>query len=487
MNFAHLRDLSDPELLEELLTAPIQIVNLLCRHNTRAGDIIRSNFWQQRYIRDYGHNYTDTDQYDWKSLYKNYGNIYYSGNFFGRDRQSFHPVSADRKFKQFSSGKEHAIFLDTENKPFAIGNNGYRQLGYNGPSNASNFRLLAEYARSISAGFYDTLIINDQTGALATGHNQYKQISTANSDRVTPIQEIYIAGAAKGAIGRSTFIIDTDYYLWAKGDNTNKQLGLGPNTGAIVTEFTRVPNMTALDVYIGDKFTLVIDTTNNVWTCGYNDNGELGLGDFQRRDTFSLVLNNGEPFKAKLAAAGYDRAFLIDMDNNLWAMGRYKAPALTARFNTPTPTGLRAKRVSCGTNHAVVIDMDNYVWGIGANYFNKLGLSETRFTSEFIKLRKDLVHFKAREVACGDHYTLFLSDINYKEEDLGEGLYMNNFNVIQEMLTANLFERFDIPPGEQHRRRNPNNVIAAFYTGAESHLVEVAYNQSTNTILPPLC
>ena len=53
---------------------------------------------------------------------------------------------------------------------------------------------------------------------------------------------------------------------------------------------TQIPNIKAKVVSCGNYHTMIIDLNNNVWAFGYNDYGQLGLGDNQNRNIPTQIL-----------------------------------------------------------------------------------------------------------------------------------------------------------------------------------------------------
>ena len=87
-----------------------------------------------------------------------------------------------------------------------------------------------------------------------------------------------------------TFIIKNDGSLWSCGYNNKGQLGLGDTTNK--TTFTQVTtniNNDVKQIACGGRHTVILKTDGSVWSCGDNEYGQLGLNDTTDRTTFTQV------------------------------------------------------------------------------------------------------------------------------------------------------------------------------------------------------
>ena len=122
-------------------------------------------------------------------------------------------------------------------------------------------------------------------------------------------------------------IIDSDNYLYTCGYNGYGELGLG-NTDDCYN-FTLVDdtniNTKAINVACGYRFTAVItsDAVNNLYTCGYNAEGQLGVNDTSSYDTFQNVTTNISGKKVKKIKCGYAHLAVLTKEetNNLYTCG----------------------------------------------------------------------------------------------------------------------------------------------------------------------
>ena len=76
------------------------------------------------------------------------------------------------------------------------------------------------------------------------------------------------------------------------GWNNCGQLGLGDTTGRNV--FTQITTNTndIKSAYCGENYTIILKNDGTLWGCGKNDYGQLGLGDTSNRSTFTKITTN---------------------------------------------------------------------------------------------------------------------------------------------------------------------------------------------------
>lgn len=126
----------------------------------------------------------------------------------------------------------------------------------------------------------------------------------------------------KIAVGaNTTYIIKTDDTLWCWGYNANGQLGLGDTTvrsspvqiGAL-TDWAQVHCNQGLS----NTHVLAVKTDGTLWGWGYNNVGQLGLGDTAAR---SSPVQVGALTDWAAVWCGYDWTMAIKTDGTLWGWG----------------------------------------------------------------------------------------------------------------------------------------------------------------------
>lgn len=210
--------------------------------------------------------------------------------------------------------------------------------------------------------------------------------------------------------------------VWCSGRNKYFELGLKKNNKYYIPKC--ISNFLVKKVSAGTRHTIFIDIDNNVWVCGDNDCGQLGLGspDFTTHIFYDelyetrtkiprldLPLSN---FKATDVSAGANHTAFIDLDNNVWIFGcnhngELGLGDITNRYSPTKIPNIKAKKIYCGYAHTLIIDMGNNVWTFGYNTQGQLGLGD----HEDRHIPTQIKRLKAIDAAIGE-YCSGIIDLN---------------------------------------------------------------------------
>ena len=214
-------------------------------------------------------------------------------------------------------------------------------------------------------------------------------------------------------VGSWKHLYESFMNVWVCGDNRAGQLGLGEGNQFGMNVPTQIPNFKAKQISSGGLSTAIIDLENNVWVFGANIFGQSfgaqrGLGDTQNRNVPTQIPN----FKAKQVSCGAGSTALIDLENNIWMFGHNHDGQLGLGDNqdrhTPTQIpNLKAKQISHTGPYTGMIDLENNVWTWGVNTVGQLGLGDNQ--KRDVPTR--VPNLKAREVSCGDSSSAII-DLN---------------------------------------------------------------------------
>ena len=167
----------------------------------------------------------------------------------------------------------------------------------------------------------------------------------------------------------------------------------------------------------GQYHSLIV-SNGQVWSTGYNSNGQLGIGNTTSRDTWAATsLNTGIIH----VDAGYATSFALRDDGNLYACGtnvdKQYGDGSNQQSNSWKLVRTNVADVVCGGNFTFIKDAtDGFWYGSGKNNSYQLGLGHNSIVSNFTS-----TGFTADSVYCGDDTTLFLvGDASYV---VGRDLY----------------------------------------------------------------
>ena len=252
----------------------------------------------------YGENYTlilENDGTLWGCGQNNLGQLGLGDTI---NRTTFTQITTNTDdIKEIYCGAYHVFILENDGTLWSCGRNDYGQLGLGDSNNRTTFTQVtinANDIKSIYCGHHYTLILkNDDTlwgtgrnncGQLGLGDTTDRTIFTQVTTNINNIKEIY-CGA------HHAFILKNDGTLWGCGQNNYGQLGLGDDTDR--NTFTQVTTNTdnIKEIYCGCYHTFILKNDGTLWGTGYNNVGELGLGDDTNRNTFTQVTTNVNDIK----------------------------------------------------------------------------------------------------------------------------------------------------------------------------------------------
>ena len=292
--------------------------------------------------------------------------------------------------KQIACGDNHAFILKNDGSVWACGRNDYGQLGLNDTGSRSTFTQVTtniSNVKQIVCGLYHTFILKNDGSVWSCGRNEYGELGSGDAtDRTTFTQVTTNINNDVEQIAcgyQHTFILKNDGSVWSCGYNGNGQLGLG-NTTAYKT-FTKVTtNISDVkQITCGMYRTFILKNDGSIWACGRNDYGQLGLGDTNNRNTFTQVTTNINNDIKQIVCVGY-HTFTIKNDGSVWACGYNNAGQLglndTNNRNTFTQVTTNinndVKQVACGGYHTFIIKNDDSIWSCGRNDYGQLGLGD---------------------------------------------------------------------------------------------------------------
>lgn len=222
-----------------------------------------------------------------------------------------------------------------------------------------------------------------------------------------------------GAGNEHSLFVTRDGKLFTSGYNDNGQCGMG--TTQQVRQPTHVSFLDGEDihqvhVYNGCEHTLVLTKEGKIYSFGYNYRGQLGLGNTNSESTprpIRALLSR----KVVLAACSYHHSLMLCADGSLYSCGRNDSGQLghgdTVDKKTPQlvlncPAGL--KTISCGQFHTVAGTSAGKVFVCGKNDHGQLGLESSSSVRVFTPVV--LAHPEMEpvvQVCCGYYHTLLLS------------------------------------------------------------------------------
>jgi len=307
---------------------------------------------------------------------------------------------------KIATGPGHTLLLKSDGSLWVMGLNGNGQLGDGTYNNTNRPELIvSNNVTAIAAGGRETpnvsghsLFLKSDGSLWAMGYNGFGQLgdgtkspNAPNSGTNRPEEIVPSNVTAIAAGSYHSLFLKSDGSLWAMGNNTYGQLGdgtYGPNKGfsGIVTPEEIVPsNVTAIAA--GGDRSLFLKSDGSLWAMGENFFGELGDGTLNNTNRPEMIVASNV---TAIATGGYHSLF-IKSDGSLWAMGLDNCGQLgdgvpSGDFVwTNLPEQIVASNVTAIaaggapsdllplTEHSLFLMRDGSLWGMGYNGFGELG------------------------------------------------------------------------------------------------------------------
>jgi alpha-tubulin suppressor-like RCC1 family protein len=241
-----------------------------------------------------------------------------------------------------------------------------------------------------------------------------------------------------------TCIYKANGELHVFGYNESGQLGLGDFQNRNVPTLL-MTNKNIKKIYCSGYHTLIhIKSTGELYVFGNNRYGQLGLGDFQNRNVPTLLMTDKN---IKSVHCGEDFTLIYKTTGELYGFGRNSSYELglgdDIHRNIPTLLMIdrSIKNIRCGAAHTLIHKLDGKLYCYGHNGYGQLGLGDNinRFTPILLMTDKSI-----KSIHCGA-----LHNFIYKLDDNGNGkLYGFGYNI-----------RGQLGLGDHHDRNIPTLVM----------------------------
>src|SRR3990167_3971304 len=297
-----------------------------------------------------------------------------------------------------ASGYYHCLFLDSTASVWSCGINGYGGLGLGHyttkltPEKINNLPPII----SISAGQYFSLFVDANGRVWSCGYNLYGQLGLGDVNHRTIPEQIKKLPKIESALALygSSLFLDCEGSVWSCGYNANGGLGLGDTRDRNKAE--KIQGLPAIKSMAGGvDFSMFVDEQGNVWVCGSNSCGELGLGHTTQIN--SPQKNNNLSGIVAVAGGKCHFSMFLDKQGNLFTCGNngYGQLGLGDKNVRHTPQKVNnippmSSLSSCNTAYCYlqIVDCEGGVWSCGRNNCGQLGVGHTSDTLTFQQIAK---------------------------------------------------------------------------------------------------
>lgn len=349
-------------------------------------------------------------------------------------------INFTRKIKSVTCGESHTIFVLTDGTLWSCGCNDHGQLGHD----KSRTRieqvegLTGRQIISVSAGYAHNLAI-DSWGTLfswgSDSHGQLGQQLDGADDKLVNRPKIVKTMATKTVVQAAagffhSVVLTGAGEIYTCGSNSHGQLGLGYANGPNQTKFCLVELLVGLPTVLvtaGGFHSFALSVSGSVFGWGKNNSGQLGVGDTDDKCQ-PTQLATLRSLGVRYITAGADHTAFLTQDGGLFSAGHgtYGQLGHGSLSNEVLPRkilefGRVVTQVACGRCHTLCWTNDK-LYAFGLNSSGQLGFSGGyRNTPVHVKAMSSIV----RSIfAGGDHSIVLLDppDLDIEVPSLGPAL-----------------------------------------------------------------
>ena len=249
----------------------------------------------------------------------------------------------------YEYGSSTIFAIDTEGKIYTWGRNNYGQLGDGTNNNRNNPICISELendlkGKRIANIIYDgstTFALDTEGKVYSWGYNYYGQLGDGtNNKRNTPICISELENDLKGKriakiyeSSDTIFALDTEGKIYTWGYNSSGKLGDGTNNNRnnpiCISELENdLKGKKIANIYeYGSSTIFAIDTEGKIYAWGRNDDGQLGDGTNNNRNTPICISELENDLKEKRITNIYeysydDTIFVLDAKGKVYTWGR---------------------------------------------------------------------------------------------------------------------------------------------------------------------
>jgi alpha-tubulin suppressor-like RCC1 family protein len=357
--------------------------------------------------------------------------------------------TGDSTWTKISAGKYHSLFLRSDGKVFACGDNGSGQLGDGTSGITTNkstpIQILTTNIGTtypiiaIAAGESHSLFLRSDGKVFACGYNASGQLGDGTTtNNSTPIAILTtnigttfpITAISAGA--NHSFFLRSDGKVFACGDNYNAQLGdgtLGTGTNKstpiqiLTTNIGTTYPITAIAG--GSAHSLFLRSDGKVFACGDNYYGELGNGTTTNNPTPTPIeistTNIGTTYPITAISAGQIHSLFLRSDGKVYVCGYNAQGQLGDGTTTQRNTPIEILATNIGTtypitaiaalwNNSLFLRSDGKVYACGENDSGQLGdgTNTNRPTPKGILTTYIGTTYPITAISTGGNHSLFL-------------------------------------------------------------------------------
>ncbi|XP_033110754.1 secretion-regulating guanine nucleotide exchange factor-like [Anneissia japonica] len=206
--------------------------------------------------------------------------------------------------------------------------------------------------------------------------------------------------------------------LFSWGANSYGQLGIGNTTDKFIPQRVEsFPSEAIKCIKGGGGHSVVVAKSGNVYVCGWNSKGQLGLGHRDNQLTFQKI--SGIPAISDVSC-GWEHTLAITENGKLYSWGgnNFRQLGHNQENLVETPKQVQAMAdytivdIAAGLRHSVALTNTGKVWVWGAGSKGQLGiLIQGNIPSLIVAPQQvPLPNITVKQVACGSFHSIAVTD-----------------------------------------------------------------------------
>jgi len=339
---------------------------------------------------------------------------------------SFLDFSLFKIVVEVACGEQHSLAVDDLGSVYAWGRNREGQCGQGSSTNYINSpvrvdALLHERIVKVVAGSHQSFAITDEGRLYRWGLFHERALNS------TP-QYFGLTGM-KNISQETRYMIDRSHYLYFSNksedeithDEDVETVAAFRRRSFLLPEVLEVEEgKRVVDVAAGYCFYLVITEDGSVYSFGFNDKGQLGLGNRFSQESPTLI-SGLKGYKIVKAIAGQQHTVVLTDDGKVasWGGGVFGLghgdgeDLLLPRFIEALLTK-RVVQLSCGTYHTFCITDEGDIYSFGHGEYGQQGTGDIGEKGEqsrnalFPRKMQVSWNSKIKGVYCGHLHTIFV-------------------------------------------------------------------------------
>ena len=289
-------------------------------------------------------------------------------------------ISISEQEISWDIGVDSEIFLENDGTLTVYGDNTYGELGMGDTSFHSGEKPNITSVKKVAMGQNHSLFLKQDGSVWAAGSNASGQLGDGGASRTTPTRIDALASSNIIDIeagGASSFFITDNGQVYACGNNNRGQLGIdsyfNASTPTLVSGLTNISSVATSTTH-----TLFLRSDGTVWGSGSRSLRALGQSTVTGEIYVPAQITrdiDGNPFDNVAAiAVSFSHSIFLKNDNTVWVCGYSNQGQLgtsyvgdLAQYPKQVTVGVPIQQIAAAANISILLDTNGQVWTTGAN------------------------------------------------------------------------------------------------------------------------